>query len=78
MNKRRLTITEGVALAVDTSVHLGDRLYFCRSEQANLYLTNMQPQIQGHNGGVWGKLEEKVRAWAGQCDTLYNREGCHY
>ena len=31
----------------------------------------MQPQIQGHNGGVWGKLEEKVRDWAGRCDTLY-------
>ena len=31
----------------------------------------MQPQIQSHNGGVWGKLEEKVRDWAGRCDTLY-------
>ena len=35
------------------------------------YLTNMQPQIQSHNGGVWGNLGDKVRAWAGQCDTLY-------
>ena len=31
----------------------------------------MQPQIQGHNAGIWSKLEERVRNWAGQCDTLY-------
>lgn len=49
----------------------GDRLYSAAQNKQTFYLTNMQPQIQGHNGGVWGKLEEKVRAWAGRCDTLY-------
>lgn len=46
----------------------------CCSQELNdqtFYLSNMQPQIHGHNGGVWKKLEEKVRAWAGKCDTLY-------
>ena len=49
----------------------GDRLYSAAQNKQTFYLTNMQPQIQGHNGGVWGKLEEKVRDWAGRCDTLY-------
>lgn len=52
-----------------------DRL--CSAEQNNqtFYLSNMQPQIQEHNGGVWSNLEGKVRgAWApttGSQDTLY-------
>ena len=49
----------------------GDRLYSTAQNKQTFYLTNMQPQIQGHNGGVWGDLEKKVRAWAGRCDTLY-------
>ena len=46
----------------------------CCSQAMNdqtFYLSNMQPQVHGHNGGVWKNLEEKVRAWAGKCDTLY-------
>lgn len=35
------------------------------------YLSNMQPQWQGHNGGQWSLLEGDVRTWAGKCDTLY-------
>lgn len=39
-------------------------------------MSNMQPQIQNHNAGVWSKLEGKVRGtWApqekGSNDTLY-------
>lgn len=49
----------------------GDRLYSTAQNKQTFYLTNMQPQIQGHNGGVWGDLEKKVRDWAGRCDTLY-------
>ena len=49
----------------------GDRLYSAAQNKQTFYLTNMQPQIQGHNGGVWGDLEKKVRDWAGRCDTLY-------
>lgn len=55
-----------------------DRL--CSSEQnkQTFFLTNMQPQYQSHNGGLWGTLEEKVRNYAtndgytdSHCDTLY-------
>lgn len=46
----------------------------CCSQELNdqtFYLSNMQPQVHGHNGGIWKKLEEKVRAWSVHCDTLY-------
>lgn len=48
-----------------------DRL--CSQEQngQTFLLSNMQPQIQEHNGGVWGDLENKVRTYADKCDTLY-------
>ena len=42
------------------------------------YLTNMQPQWQKHNGGLWKNLEDLVRNIAtddsktnAHCDTLY-------
>lgn len=49
----------------------GDRLYSRAQNSQTFFLSNMQPQIQGHNGGVWQQLEGKVRSWAGKCDTLY-------
>ena len=49
----------------------GDRVYSAAQNEQTFYLTNMQPQIQGHNSGAWGKLEDKVRIWSGKCDTLY-------
>ena len=49
-----------------------DRLCSQEQNSQTFYLTNMQPQIQAHNGGVWATLEDKVRnTWASQCDTLY-------
>jgi endonuclease G len=47
-----------------------------RSEAMNrqtFYFTNMSPQTQhSFNGGIWKKLEERVREWAAVCpDTLY-------
>ena len=49
----------------------GDRVYSTKQNEQTFYLSNMQPQIQGHNGGIWGKLENKVRVWSDKCDTLY-------
>lgn len=42
------------------------------------YGVNMTPQDENLNGGVWSTLENKVRAWARQCDTLYVVSGCTY
>lgn len=52
----------------------GDRLYSVEQNKQTFYLSNMQPQIHGHNSGVWQQLERKVRdtyATASDCDTLY-------
>lgn len=54
----------------------GDRLCSKEQNSQTFYMSNMQPQIQVHNGGVWGNLENKVRGtWAPQGkdskDTLY-------
>ena len=48
-----------------------DRRYSYEQNNQTFYLSNMQPQVQGHNGGIWQQLEKKVRLWAGNCDTLY-------
>ena len=41
------------------------------------YGTNMTPQIyEGFNGDIWATLEDKVRGWARDSDTLYVVTGC--
>lgn len=50
----------------------GDRLCSVEQNKQTFYLSNMQPQDQGHNAGAWGKLESAVRdTYAPKCDTLY-------
>ena len=48
-----------------------DRLCSREQNSQTFYLTNMQPQWQSHNGGLWERLEGLVRDWAAGCDTLY-------
>jgi len=48
-----------------------DRLCSKDQNKQTFYMSNMQPQYQEHNGGLWNNLEEKVRVWAEGCDTLY-------
>jgi endonuclease G len=40
------------------------------------YGTNITPQDNDFNGGVWNTLEGRVRAWANSSDTLYVVTGC--
>ena len=40
------------------------------------YGTNMTPQDNDFNGGVWATLEGKIRSWATSSDTLYVVTGC--
>jgi endonuclease G, mitochondrial len=35
------------------------------------YMSNMSPQKPSFNRGIWGKLEDEVRKWALEKDTLY-------
>lgn len=51
-----------------------DRLCSREQNSQTFYLSNMQPQIQGHNGGVWNTLEVRLRdKWNtdNMRDTLY-------
>lgn len=65
-----------------------DRGHICPSQDrvnsrdANMqtfYYSNMQPQLNGFNSGVWEVLEEKIRGWitqnSPQSDTLYVCKG---
>ena len=50
------------------------------NQQANMqtfYLTNMQPQVNGFNAGVWANMEAQVRTWNSNNfrDTLYVVKG---
>ena len=54
-----------------------DRLEYNANVQT-FYGVNMTPQDENLNGGVWATLENKVRSWARQCDTLYVVSGCTY
>lgn len=40
------------------------------------YGTNMTPQDNDFNGGIWATLENKIRDWAGKSDSLYVVTGC--
>ena len=51
-----------------------DRLCSGGQNKQTFFMTNMQPQYQNHNGGIWGTLEGYVRSkWspANSTDTLY-------
>ena len=54
-----------------------DRQTSYSSNAMTFYGTNMTPQIQnGFNGDIWKTLEDKVRGWARDSDTLYVVTGC--
>lgn len=46
------------------------------ANRETFYGTNMTPQLGDFNSGVWAKLEDRIRAWARSCDTLYVVTGC--
>lgn len=50
-----------------------DRLCSTEQNEQTFFLSNMQPQWQSHNGGLWERIESKVRSWNSNTyrDTLY-------
>ena len=40
-----------------------DRLYSAAANKQTFLLTNMQPQVNGFNAGVWENMESQVREW---------------
>ena len=53
-----------------------DRTESLSLNATTFYGTNMTPQDNDFNGGIWATLEGKVRTWANQSDTLYVVTGC--
>ena len=40
-----------------------DRLYSAPANKQTFLLTNMQPQVNGFNAGVWENMESQIRDW---------------
>ena len=52
-----------------------DRLRSTESNYQTFYITNMQPQWNVFNAGIWNNMEQQVRTWAGMSDTLFVCKG---
>ena len=52
-----------------------DRLCSTQANYQTFYITNMQPQNNDFNAGIWADLETQVRVWANKFDTLYVCKG---
>ena len=52
-----------------------DRLRSTESNYQTFYITNMQPQWNVFNAGIWEVMESQVRTWAASSDTLYVCKG---
>ena len=53
-----------------------DRLTTFKANASTFVSTNMTPQDYDFNSGIWAHLEDKVRSYANQADTLYVVTGC--
>jgi endonuclease G len=49
----------------------GDRKFSVEAFNETFYTSNISPQTYEFNGGVWNRLEEKVRYWAQKYEKLY-------
>lgn len=55
-----------------------DRLQSLEANKQTFYYTNMSPQKQDHNGGIWLQLEALGQSWGRNrnfCDVLYVAKG---
>lgn len=58
----------------------GDRLYSEAANAQTFYFSNMSPQLNGFNAGLWQSLESELRSWGstvttGKFDTVYVAKG---
>lgn len=49
----------------------GDMSYSANSMLHSFYYSNISPQEPGFNRGIWKKLEEQLRNWANDYDSIY-------
>ena len=48
-----------------------DMQWSCETTLESFFMSNISPQIPLFNQGIWAKLEDLVRNWAIEYDTLY-------
>ena len=53
-----------------------DRMCCRAANEQTFYGSNIMPQLDDHNEGVWNRLESYVRSIAEKADTLYVVTGC--
>ncbi len=66
----------GDELARGHQIPSADRLCCYEANAQTFYGTNMTPQQNAHNEGIWSSLEGAVRNWANTSDTTYVVTGC--
>lgn len=49
----------------------GDMRWSTVAMEESFLLSNMSPQLPGFNRGIWKRLEEQVRQWAVEKDSIY-------
>lgn len=49
----------------------GDMAFDINAYNDTFFTSNISPQLHDFNGGVWNRLEQKVRYWATKYDGLY-------
>lgn len=55
-----------------------DRYYSRQANQQTFYYSNMSPQLQDHNGGIWLQLEQLLQSWGRNAsfrDVVYVAKG---
>jgi DNA/RNA endonuclease G (NUC1) len=53
-----------------------DRLCCADANKQTFYGTNIAPQLNEHNEGIWSNLENRIRSVANSSDTTYVVTGC--
>ena len=49
----------------------GDMAFAINAYNDTFFTSNISPQVHDFNGGVWNRLEQKVRYWATKYDGVY-------
>jgi endonuclease G, mitochondrial len=49
----------------------GDRRFSLEAFNETFYTSNISPQLNDFNAGIWNRLEQKTRYWASKYDGLY-------
>ncbi|SNS09516.1 endonuclease G [Belliella buryatensis] len=52
-----------------------DMAYSAESMYDSFFLTNASPQVPGFNRGIWKRLEEQIRKFASEKDSIYISTG---